>query len=71
MAYYAYLAVVVLCSCVYLSNGHSWIACTDYVEKNGDMFNHDKCRGYPRAANKKLRKNIVDFGEDSGKLLEI
>ncbi|CBY24786.1 unnamed protein product [Oikopleura dioica] len=29
---------------------HSWIACTDYLEKNGRYYDHDLCRAWPRDA---------------------
>ena len=27
---------------------HSWIACTDYGEKNGRYYDVEKCRAWPR-----------------------
>ena len=42
---------------------HSWIVCTDYTEKNGRYFSHDKCRGYPRNGHAKVSGT---FGQDTG-----
>ncbi|XP_039251287.2 uncharacterized protein LOC120328812 [Styela clava] len=44
---------------------HSWVVCTDYIEKNGLFYNPNKCRGYPRAANRFLPKN-KEFGSETG-----
>nr|CAB3260422.1 uncharacterized protein LOC100175308 [Phallusia mammillata] len=43
---------------------HSWIACSDYAEKNGADWDHTKCRGYPRDAAQFAQKN--SFGQDRG-----
>ena len=45
-----------------------WLACTDYTEKNGDYWDPDKCRGFPRDASKFARKE--SFGEDVGEYIE-
>ena len=29
---------------------HSWLACSDYGEKNAAYYDHSKCRGWPRKA---------------------
>nr|XP_039251272.1 uncharacterized protein LOC120328797 [Styela clava] len=44
---------------------HSWITCTDYTKKNDYMYDVEKCRGWPRAANKNLLKTKV-FAQDTG-----
>lgn len=28
----------------------SWLACSDYTEKNGGVWDPQKCRGFPRNA---------------------
>jgi len=43
---------------------HSWIACTDYTEKNGKYWSASKCRGYPRDASRFAQKD--SFGQDRG-----
>lgn len=44
---------------------HSWLACTDYTEKNGGIWKADKCRGFSRGSHRKAPKNGV-FGGDNG-----
>lgn len=44
---------------------HSWLACTDYAEKNAAEYDHSKCRGWPRKADVYAPKAGV-FGEDKG-----
>ena len=46
-------------------NGHSWLACTDYAEKNAGTWNPSKCRGFPRRAHQKANK-FNTFGSDTG-----
>ncbi len=29
-------------------SSHSWITCTDYMEENGEYWNSDLCRSFPR-----------------------
>jgi len=43
---------------------HSWLACTDYTEKNGAYWDADKCRGFPRDAQLYSKKD--SFGMDRG-----
>ncbi|XP_076807142.1 uncharacterized protein LOC143450466 [Clavelina lepadiformis] len=43
---------------------HSWIACSDYCEKNGGDWDPNCCRGFPRTANQFAQKN--SFGQDRG-----
>ena len=50
-------------------NSHSWIACTDYAEKNAGTWNPEKCRGFPRKAHVKVPKNGI-FGLDHGKMVQ-
>ena len=45
---------------------HSWIACSDYAEKNGAYWDAKKCRGYPRDASRFAQKN--SFGQDRGEM---
>jgi len=44
---------------------HSWLACSDYGEKNGVYYDHAKCRGWPRLASKYAPIGAT-FGGDSG-----
>jgi hypothetical protein len=46
-------------------SAHSWLACTDYGEKNGMYYDHDKCRGWPRLASQYAPIGGT-FGGDSG-----
>ena len=39
-----------LCLLSSVVHSHSWIACTDYGEKNGRYYDVDKCRAWPRRA---------------------
>jgi len=48
-----------------LVSGHSWIACTDYAEKNAAYYDHSKCRGWPRNAARFAPKTGT-FGGDTG-----
>ncbi|KAI9021130.1 hypothetical protein DFJ74DRAFT_671979 [Hyaloraphidium curvatum] len=43
---------------------HSWVACTDYAERNGYYWNATKCRGYPRGAAGNVFN--VAFGQNVG-----
>ena len=43
---------------------HSWIACSDYTEKNGRYWSASKCRGFPRDASRYAQK--YSFGQDRG-----
>ena len=45
---------------------HSWLACTDYTEKNGAYWDPNKCRGFPRDAQRYADKN--SFGQDRGNI---
>ena len=56
---------ILVFSLLHFSRGHSWLACTDYTEKNGAIWYGDKCRGFPRGAHRKAPKTGV-FGGDSG-----
>lgn len=51
-------------------NAHSWLVCTDYLEKNAREYSSLKCRGYPRAANRFLPAEVA-FGEESGEPLKL
>lgn len=44
---------------------HSWIACTDYGEKNAAHYDHAKCRGWPRLASQYAPIGGT-FGGDTG-----
>jgi len=46
-------------------NAHSWLACTDYAEKNAAEYDHSKCRGWPRNAARFAPIGGV-FGGDTG-----
>jgi len=58
------------CAAVFVSGarGHSWIACTDYVQKNAGGWDPNLCRGFPRNAEVRCPKTGV-FGLDRGKSL--
>jgi len=43
---------------------HSWLACVDYTEKNGAVWDADKCRGFARDSYHYAKKN--EFGNDRG-----
>jgi len=47
------------------ASAHSWLACTDYAEKNGAIYDHSKCRGWPRNAARFAPIGGV-FGADTG-----
>ena len=65
--YWLVIAYFLALMCIGL-NGHSWLACTDYVEKNAGRWTPSKCRGFPRYAHVKVRKDGI-FGIDNGKLV--
>jgi len=46
-------------------SAHSWIACTDYAEKNAAHYDHGKCRGWPRLASR-FAPIGAQFGGDTG-----
>jgi len=46
-------------------SAHSWLACTDYAEKNAAEYDHAKCRGWPRNAARYAPIGGV-FGGDTG-----
>ena len=56
----AFFALVLIPSTL----SHSWLACTDYTEKNGAYWDPNKCRGFPRDAQRYADKN--SFGQDRG-----
>ena len=60
-----FLCLSILSCLIYTVAGHSWLACTDYAEKNGADWDPEKCRGFPRDAPRYARKN--SFGVDTGK----
>ncbi|XP_067949971.1 uncharacterized protein [Watersipora subatra] len=43
---------------------HSWIACTDYLQENGDYWSENNCRAFPRGGHHFTPKN--EFGKDTG-----
>ncbi|KAI8494221.1 hypothetical protein Bbelb_279810 [Branchiostoma belcheri] len=45
--------------------GHSWIACTDYTEMNGQDWDAGKCRAFPRSGQQFVPKSAA-FGTDTG-----
>ncbi|XP_039251212.2 uncharacterized protein LOC120328749 [Styela clava] len=59
------LSFVCLLQCIPQGYGHSWLACTDYAEKNGRYYDHDLCRGYARSA-LRLAPRGGTFGGDTG-----
>ena len=44
---------------------HSWLACTDYLEENGEYWDVSKCRAFPRHAHQFAPKTLT-FGHDTG-----
>ena len=46
------------------TSGHSWIACTDYLEDNGEDWNPDLCRAFPRHGHRYTPRTGT-FGQDS------
>ena len=44
---------------------HSWLACSDYGEKNAAYYDHSKCRGWPRKAAQYAPIGST-FGGDTG-----
>jgi len=46
-------------------SAHSWLACTDYAEKNAAEYDHSKCRGWPRNA-ARFAPIAGVFGGDTG-----
>jgi len=54
-----------LTACVRLISCHSWIACSDYAEKNAAEWDANKCRGFARDSPTYAQKN--NFGLDRGK----
>ena len=49
---------------VYSASGHSWLACSDYAEKDAADWAPLKCRGFPRHSARYAPKNR--FGIDTG-----
>lgn len=43
---------------------HSWLACVDYTEKNGAIWDPEKCRGFARNSGNYAQKE--SFGQDRG-----
>nr|XP_039251213.1 uncharacterized protein LOC120328750 [Styela clava] len=62
---FALLSFFCLLECIPQGYGHSWLACTDYAEKNGRYYDDDLCRGYARSANE-LAPRGGTFGLDKG-----
>lgn len=60
------LVSLLLTFLTYQVESHSWIACTDYAEKNAGEWDAAKCRGFPRKAHIKVPKDGT-FGLDQGK----
>ena len=58
------LSLIVLLAYIFETSGHSWIACSDYTEKNGRYWDPKKCRGYARDSSKYSPHN--SFGLDLG-----
>lgn len=58
------ILVLSLLCLIHHARSHSWIACSDYTEKNGADWDPDKCRGFPRDGHRYTQKN--SFGQDTG-----
>lgn len=61
----SFLSLALLSCLAYTVVGHSWLACTDYAEKNGADWMPNKCRGFPRDSPRYARKER--FGVDTGR----
>nr|XP_004225509.2 uncharacterized protein LOC101242977 [Ciona intestinalis] len=59
------ICIVFLASFISHATSHSWLACTDYTEKNGGTWNPNFCRGFPRNAEIKAPRDGT-FGLDTG-----
>jgi len=57
-------AFFVLAFQLFKASSHSWLACVDYTEKNGAIWNPEKCRGFARDSQMYARKD--SFGVDRG-----
>ncbi|XP_039250782.2 uncharacterized protein LOC120328380 [Styela clava] len=44
------LILWITAQCIGMCYSHSWLACTDYAEKNARYYDHKLCRGYARSA---------------------
>ena len=55
----------VIALCLNLVSSHSWIACTDYLEQNGEYWDPALCRGFPRHA-ARFTPRSGQFGADKG-----
>ena len=58
-------SVQIVAVCVQIASCHSWIACTDYLEQNGDYWNPALCRAFARHGSRFTPRN-GQFGEDKG-----
>ncbi|XP_076805501.1 uncharacterized protein LOC143449269 [Clavelina lepadiformis] len=56
--------ILLILSFIALVAPHSWIACSDYCEKNGADWDPNCCRGFPRDAQTYAQKD--KFGLDRG-----
>lgn len=63
-----FINYIFLLSIVKISSS-TWLACVDYIEKNGEYWNPNLCRGYPRDGSTMTPKN--EFGVDKGLILNI
>ena len=61
-----FYALFVLILQFFKVSSHSWLACVDYTEKNGAIWNPEKCRGFARDSQIYARKD--SFGFDRGEL---
>ncbi|XP_067949970.1 uncharacterized protein [Watersipora subatra] len=61
-----HLAIVCLIGLALSGNvaSHSWIACTDYLQENGDYWSSSYCRAYARHGHQYTNKE--NFGTDTG-----
>ncbi|XP_078617603.1 uncharacterized protein LOC144885556 [Branchiostoma floridae x Branchiostoma japonicum] len=55
------LAALLLTVLPALVAAHSWITCTDYLEMNGDYWDHTLCRAFPRSASRMVPRT-AQFG---------
>ncbi|CAH1229653.1 Hypp247 [Branchiostoma lanceolatum] len=48
-----------------LAAAHSWITCTDYLEMNGDYWDHELCRAFPRSASRMVPRTALFGSQDT------
>ncbi|CAH1783782.1 unnamed protein product, partial [Owenia fusiformis] len=62
---FLFKCIILIFNVFYLAESHSWVNCVDYLEKNGEDYEHDLCRAYPREGERYVPKT-GQFGRDTG-----